>query len=306
MYVSYNLHRHSPSPYLVHPCSKLIMANINLPRNATYPPWLPSGFAVTNVSGDCPSTTHTLVSFAIYNCISIASFLLLGHSYLNNLLTRGPRAAQKSMPAWSIWSALAHLAFQLLGNVLTSLLLASRGYNVSVWQLMQLWALRPRTAWLLGNASRLKRQWGYANGALNQIFAEVFVAGLATVFLGRALQAAWTHSNYSNVVWWRVMVAASTLMLLSTGVEILWALWMLKRTLESRGRAEAADVDSMKWIAAFFVPVTALCSWLVWVAFLTSAEGFYCPRNSKYVDLIWGLVPIVTNITRQLLEGMGR
>jgi hypothetical protein len=276
------------------------MTSFNLASNSTFPPWLPQGFQTRRTNGNCASGDHVLVSFAIYNCVAIASFLLIGHSHLLTLLF--PWKKHQPPAAWSFWSAVSSLAFQILGNVVTSLLIRRGGYDVDIWQLMQLWALRPRVAWLLGNTARIGRKWGYQNGALTQIFVEVFVCGLATVFLGRTLQAAWRHEEYSVSPWWKMMVAASTIMLVSTGAEILWALWMVKRVIQQGGNAEAQDVDSLKWIAAFFVPVTAICSWLVWVAFLKASNGAYCMKNGKWVSLVWGLIPIFTNVVRLLIE----
>jgi hypothetical protein len=101
-----------------------------------------------------------------------------------------------------------------------------------------------------------------------------------------------------------MILVASLLMLLSTGLEMLWAVWMIKRIVEVRGRPEAQDMDSLKWIARSFVPVTAICSWLIWIAFLKSAEGRYCPGNIKWVDVVWALVPILANICRLAIESI--
>jgi hypothetical protein len=49
-------------------------------------------------------------------------------------------------------------------------------------------------------------------------------------------------------------------MLLATVAEMLWAVRMIKRILVLRGRPEAQDMDSLKWIASYFVPDTAICS----------------------------------------------
>jgi hypothetical protein len=101
-----------------------------------------------------------------------------------------------------------------------------------------------------------------------------------------------------------MMVGASTAMLISTGAEIVWALWMIKRGIQQKGNAEAQDIDSLKWIATFFVPVTAICSWLVWIAVLNAAADSNCVRNLKWVDLAWGHIPVFSNATRVLIENI--
>jgi len=156
---------------------------------------------------------------------------------------------------------------------------------------------------VIGNFARTKRDWGYVNGALSSIFTEVFLCGLATVFLGRLLKAAFTYPPYqTRPVCLYMITVASLAMLISMGFEMLWALWMLKRSIEQKGRAEAQDMDSLLLVVLLVVPVTAVCSWLICIAFLYAAEGPYCPGTIKWVALIWGLVPLVANICRTLIE----
>jgi len=79
---------------------------------------------------------------------------------------------------------------------------------------------------------------------------------------------------------------------------------MLKRVLETKGRAEAQDMDSLKWIVRGLVPTTCLCSWLIWAAFLNSAEGAYCPGEKANIQtlIVWVLVPVLTNLMRAILD----
>lgn len=281
-----------------------VKMNSRIHANKTIPEWLPSGFLISSGSTACPSTRRVLTSFAVYNCIAIAIFLILGNvQVLSYIFSRRPRKVE----AWSFWSALGSLVLQILGIILTALLIRRSGYRADIWPLIQLWALRPRATWLIGNLSNVRRHWNYGIGALNHIFVEVFVCGLATVFLGRTLQAAFTHdqrraTDASVRTYWWLIVIASLFMLFSSGMEMLWAIWMVKRFIEQRARPEAQDVDSMRWIARTFVPVTAICSWLIWIVFLQSTKGIYCPGNIKWVDLVWGLVPVAANSLRLFIE----
>ena len=272
------------------------MAHANTMANTTYPAWLPPDFQVKSGNTSYPSAGRGLASLALYNCIAIGTFLLTGNSHIRGFFTKGRKANFKP---WSFWSSLSSLAFQILGNVATALLIRASGYHVHLWQLVQLWALRPRVTWLIGNMANVTLKWGYANGALSHIFVEVFVCALSCVFLGRTINAAITNSDFNGSrTYWCMILIASLIMLLSTGLEMLWAVWMIKRIVELRGRPEAQDIDSLKWIARSFVPVTAICSWLIWIAFLKAAEGRYCPGNIKWVDVVWALVPILANICR--------
>lgn len=143
------------------------------------------------------------------------------------------------------------------------------------------------------------------NGALSNVFTEIFVCGLATVFLGRILEAAFTHIpiHDERPPWmFYVMVASSMVMLISVGFEMLWALWMLKRFLELKGKAEAPDMDSLLWIVRLAVPVTAICSWLIWITFLYAAEGAYCPGTIKWVDVTQSVGPVLASVCRLLME----
>jgi hypothetical protein len=275
-----------------------------LPLNSTFPAWLPSGFRVSSGAVSCPSAKRVLISFAVYNCIAIGIFILMGNSQIISYLLKGRK---RKVEPWSFWSSTGSLVLQVLGIVVTVLLIRASGYRTDMWQLIQLWALRPRVAWFIGNLSNLQRDWNYGIGALNHIFVEVFVCGLATVFLGRTLQVAFTHAGSvpadgSAKSYWWLLIIASMVMLVSTGMEMLWALWMIKRFIEQRAKPEAQDMDSMRWIARTFVPVTAICSWLIWVAFLQTTQGIYCPGNIKWVDLVWGLVPLFANLWRLLIE----
>lgn len=274
-------------------------------QNNTAPNWLPSGFFVTHDVTHCVTPARQLTSFALYNIVAIVSFLLLGNAWVSSLLTPWKKPQKVVDQRWSFWSALATLSLQILGIVVSSLLIRDSGYKASIWSLMQLWALRPRASWVIAQFARLNRRHGLRNGALGNIFTEVFVCGLASVFLGRMLHAAFTApQNTTPTVWWYVIVVAGIIMLASTGLEMVWALWMAKRLLEQMGRAEAQDINSLVWISRLVIPATAICSWLVWAAFLESTKGIYCPGTIKWVDVLWGVVPAVANIARHVIESL--
>lgn len=264
-----------------------------------YPAWLPEGFQVSSQGASCPSAYRALTSFALYNCIAIAAFLLLGNQHVRSFLTKGRKA---SWEPWSLRASVASLALQVGGIVATAYLIRASGYQASVWQLIQLWALRPRVSWFIGNLVNLKQKWGYANGALSHIFVEVFVCALACVFLGRILQAALrSMPAHGPWQWWMILIAG-VVMLISTGFEMVWALWMLKKIAEISGMPDAQDVHSLRWIPRLCVPVTATCSWLIWVAFLRAAEGYYCAGDIKLVQIVWIIVPVLANIVMVIIQ----
>jgi hypothetical protein len=244
-----------------------------------------------------------LTHFAIYNAASIAIFLVKGSSVLRSKITCG--RLQKLKP-WSFWSALGSVVLQILGMVVTALLIRASGYHADIWQLVQVWSVRPRVSWFIGNMANVERKYGYMNGALDNVVVEVFICSLGCVFVGRLARAALTHFDATGPMYayfWIICVA-SLVMLVLTGVEVIWALWVTKRTIETRMKAEAQDMDSMRWIVRVLVPLTCVCSWLIWAAFLKSTQGAYCPGNIHLVDLTWIMVPIVTNLMRTVVEAL--
>jgi hypothetical protein len=276
----------------------------NFTLNNTYRVWLPPDFQVTTTNATCPTFEKQLVRFATYNIVAIVSFITMGNIHVKNFLTRGP--ASKTKP-WSFWASLVNLLYQIVGTIITAVLIRSSGYKATMAQLIQLWALRPRVNWFIGNTVHLDRKWGYSTGALSHVFTEVFICSFGCVLLGNILKYAFSaHASSSSSgtggTWWWIMVVSAIIMLISTGFEAIWAVWMIWRLVEMRGRPEAQDMDSMRWIVSSFVPITAVCSWLIWVAFLKSAEGYYCPGHQKAIDAVWYIVPVLSNISRMLIE----
>lgn len=275
----------------------------NSTNTTIIPRWIPSGFQVSSGNKDCPSPANILTHFALYNGIAIATYLLTGSALVKTKLTcrRG-----SSLKAWRFWSALGSVVTQLLGTIATSLMIRAGGYKIDLWQLIQIWAIRPRVSWFIGNMLNVQRKWGYMNGALDNVVVEVFVCSIGCVFVGRTAQAALTHTPTSPPAWYWVITVASLVMLVTTAFEVVWALWMIKRTLETKGRAEAQDMDSLKWIVRALVPITCLCSWLIWAAYLNSSPGAYCPgmKDAFLLNVVWTVVPVLTNMLRAVLEAV--
>jgi hypothetical protein len=100
--------------------------------------------------------------------------------------------------------------------------------------------------------ANVDRRLGFMNGALDTVVVEVFICGLGCVFLERLANAALGHVKNGvtgplEKYFWMICVA-SLAMLVLTGVEIIWALWVAKRTVETRGKAEAQGMDSMRYM----------------------------------------------------------
>jgi len=279
----------------------------NTLTNSTIPAWLPQGFQVSSGNPKCPTTSSVLMHFGIYNGISIGVFLLLGSDHVKGRIKFWLKSG---LPPWKFWSGLMSVVMQVLGIVTTSLLIRQSGYKVDLWQLIQIWAIRPRVSWVIGNMLNVKREWGYMNGALDNVVVEVFICGLGCVFVGRLAKQALTHASAATLPtgqldrWYIVTCVASITMLLSTAFEIIWVLWIMRRIIETKGKAETQDINSLKWIVRFMIPLTFICSYLIWTAFLNSAKGAYCPGNAKYIDLTWGLIPALTNLLRTFIGGI--
>ncbi|OAL00352.1 hypothetical protein IQ06DRAFT_369710 [Phaeosphaeriaceae sp. SRC1lsM3a] len=274
--------------------------------NSTIPIWLPQSFQVSSGNAQCPSTSTVLAHFGIYNGISIGIFLLLGSDHVKGRIKCWGKGG---LQPWTFWSGLISVAMQVLGIVVTSLLIRQSGYEVDLWQLIQIWAIRPRVSWVIGNMLNVKRELGYMNGALDNVVVEIFICGLGCVFVGRLAKQALMHASAATLPtgkldpWYIVTCVASITMLLSVAFEIIWALWVMRRIVETKGKAEAQDINSLRWIVRFMVPLTFICSYLIWAAFLNSTNGAYCPGNARYIDLTWGLIPALTNLLRAFTGG---
>lgn len=84
--------------------------------------------------------------------------------------------------------------------------------------------------------------------------------------------------------------------------EIIAAGRIFRRSISTLGKAQHHDLDAMKFVARWVVPMTCVCSYLVWAAFLYSSHGIYCPGKMSYVDTIWVVLPILTNLLRIVVE----
>jgi len=286
--------------------------SFNKTNSTSIPPWIPAGFQVNSGNTECPTSTYVLTHFAIFNALSIGSHVLFGSARVKSKITCGRGPAIKP---WKFWSAFGSVIMQILGTVATSLLIRVNGYKVDMWQLVQIWAIRPRVSWFIGNMMNFNRKWGYMNGALDNVVVEVFICSFGCVFVGRTAAAALSHGPASKYgfnlpgpfpIWYWVIAVASMAMLISTAFEVVWALWMLKRVLQTKGRAEAQDMDSLKWIVKWLVPINCLWSWLIWAAFLNSAEGAYCPGKKANIPtlIVWVLIPVLTNLMRAILDAV--
>jgi hypothetical protein len=275
------------------------MATSNI-RNLTYPDWLPASFQLpSDGSQNCPSATGVLEHFALYNGISILICLTTKNKLAQKMIRFGKPVVDRP---WSYWGPVGHLAFQISGIVGSAYLAKGENSGASVGQLIQLWALRPRTTWFIGNMACIRREWGYMNSALSSIFSEVIICSLACVFVAQVVGTAVLHSADGSTTWYRVILGASITMLISTGFEILWAAYLLFRMFRMKARPEADDIDALRWIARTFVPITCLCSWLIWAAFLYSTETSYCPSNGSWIDVVWGCLPVLSNLYLLLSE----
>lgn len=287
-------------------------ATMTTPFNATnVPPWIPREFILDSGNDKCPTATRTLGFFAIFNSIAIAVFILFGSTRFRHVVSCGFIDKHK---VWTFWSAFATVALNLAGCVLQAELVRRSGYKADFGQLIQMAAFRPRTSWLIGNFAHFSHRMGYQNGALDNAALEVFLSAISSAFVGRLVakvfstksQLDTTYFNNKPMHKYWMIAIPGIVMLVSTGFEILWALLVLWRTAQTRGKAEAKDYNNMMWIVRSFAPVTCACSWMVWYSFLSSAEGAYCPGNNKYVDAVWMGMPVVVNVVRAFIDSVRR
>ncbi|KAF8533036.1 hypothetical protein BDD12DRAFT_949361 [Trichophaea hybrida] len=217
-------------------------------NNSTrYPSWIPGDFIVSSGNNKCPTPKRVLISFAIYNSISIAMFAIIGSTRVRAVLSGGRLRSRKP---WTFWSAAGSVVLQFASIISTAFLIRASGYRVDLWQLIQLWAVRPRATWIIGNLFVISHQMGFMNGALDNAVVEVFVSIFGCVFIGRLVRKTVTTSAadvaqyevaLSQYYW--MMTIGGVLMLVSTAFEMLWAVWAIWRALQTKGKAEAQDIN---------------------------------------------------------------
>jgi hypothetical protein len=258
------------------------MAPLNTTYNESNGSFLPEDFTIRG-STDCPSRAEVLWHLGLYNGVAIVSTVLFRNIYVQNILNCGRPTTLKP---WRWFSAIISLLSQIAGQVATAYLARGSSTSVDPWQVIQLWALRPRTAWSTGNLAQLPRKWGYQNAALSSIFAEIFICSLSCVFVGRLIGIGVQRGLQEAPD----LIAFSFIMMFATAFEILFALRIVIRIGMVGWRPEASDYDSLRWIARTAVPLTYICCWLIWALFLNKTAGAYCPANTRGIDAIWAAI----------------
>lgn len=273
-------------------------------KTRTYPGWIPPQFHIPANSPDavCRSPENTLLLLGVYNIIAIAEFLATHNKYVQAYLSRLKNNNNNKhwQRPWSFSHVLTKLPWQTGGMVLSSYFTVNSA--ATIWHMLQIWTIRPRVTWFIGNLARLKREWGYANHALSSVVLEVFICAFSMYFVGSLLATVLFYGGDDKTTWYTVMVGASVVMMISSAFETLWALWMVLRFCVTGGRGEADDVDALVWIAKTFVPVTYVCSWLIWAAYLYSSPEAYCPVHQEFINAVWIVVPFLTTFG-QLVTG---
>ncbi|WEW59755.1 hypothetical protein PRK78_005235 [Emydomyces testavorans] len=279
-------------------------------NNVTMPSWFPPGFAVGSADNECPSPESVLKYFAIYNGISIGCYILAGSSRVRKVVA----CAKDPLPRWKFWSGYINALLQILFVVATCVSIRKSGYTVDFLQLAQLWVLRPRASWFMGNLITIDRRFGFVNGALDNIIADLVLCALGCFFAGRLAKQALT--NYPGIIppgetealrvspWYWASCAASLAMMAFTAIQLVWVFYVFYMASDTIGEGEADDTDGLRWLVRFLMPVTCLCSWVIWAAFLYSAPGVYCPGNLEVLHIIWGIAPIALNFARGFVEQM--
>lgn len=265
--------------------------------NSSYPGWIPPEFRVPHNPNTklCKTPGDALLLLGIYDLVEIALFILLNTQLLRKCLGR-----PKAQKPWSFSNVGPALAFEFTGMVLSSYFTTNS--TALIWHNLQIWSVRPRITWFKGNMAQVNRDWGYMNDALSSVVMELIICSFSTYFVGNLLHHTWRYQGPDKTSWHTTMVAACWVMMISTAFEVIWAAYLLFRFCYTKGRGEADDMDSLKWIARTFVPVTCLCSWLIWAAYLYSSSGAYCPHRQDYINAVWIVAPFLTSGT-QLIAG---
>ncbi|KAK4443836.1 hypothetical protein QBC34DRAFT_385912 [Podospora aff. communis PSN243] len=175
---------------------------------------------------------------------------------------------------WTFSHVFTKLPWQLGGMLLSAYFTVAS--PTTLWHMLQIWTIRPRVTFFIGNLARVKREWGYMNHALSSVVLELFICAFSTYFVGSLLSHTSKHNGHDKTQWYTVMLAASVVMMVSTAMESLWAVWMVLRFCLTGGRGD----------------------WLIWAAYLYSSPEAYCPMYPDFIHVVWILVPVLTTATQ--------
>lgn len=165
------------------------LANLNTYQviNATrsYPGWIPAQFRIPSDSLEavCRTPGTALLFLGVYNIVTIAEFLATYNKYVHKYITS--RKSKHRQRPWSFSHVFTKLPWQAGGLVLSAYFTVSSA--ATLWHMLQIWTIRPRVTWFIGNMARLNREWGYMNHALSSVVLELFICAFSTYFVGNLL-----------------------------------------------------------------------------------------------------------------------
>jgi len=276
---------------------------MNSTTGPSYPGWIPEDFQIPPNSGQrvCKAPGDALLNLGIFNIVTIVIFLVSRNQRLRAALAKcvGKRPPRPQRP-WSFVNVGILMPFQIVPMILSSYFTSNS--TVYIWRNLQIWSVRPRVTWFKGNMAQINREWGYMNDALSSVVVELFICSFSTYFVGNLLHRTLFYAGPDKTGWTTVMWAACMGLMISTAVEVLWGLYMCWRLCYTRGQAEPDDMDSLKWIARTFVPVTCICSWLIWAAYLYSSPEAYCPVRTDYITAVWIVAPFLASATQFVVD----
>jgi len=275
---------------------------MNSTARPSYPGWIPEEFQNPPNSGEevCKAPGDALLNLGIYNIVTIVIFLVSRNQRLMAALSKcvGKRPGRPQRP-WSFVDVGISMPFQIVPMVLSAYFTSNS--TLYIWRNIQIWSVRPRVTWFKGNMAQVKREWGYMNAALSSVVVELFICSFSTYFVGNLLHHIRNYAGTDVTRWTTVMWAACIGLMISTSFEVIWGLYMCWRFCYTKGRGEPDDMDSLKWIARTFVPVTYICSWLIWAAYLYSSPGAYCPVHTDYINAVWIVAPFLASATEVIV-----
>jgi hypothetical protein len=138
--------------------------------------YLPKGTApISPAAPTCSPDATWIRTLVILNAVAAALNLLFGHQAIRNLIFHSG--------TWRPWSGIVASAIHVATIAISTGISRSNGYESDFWQLMGVWAMRPRVSalniiWVI--AFKEDFLWSLQDSVITESLLNFVTAGLAT------------------------------------------------------------------------------------------------------------------------------
>lgn len=175
------------SPFQSGPCTDTSAASVITFANGTYAftsdlgyCYLPSGIAASSVGPGCSSQSgRLLLSMGIYNILSAAIALFLGHESVKRRIPRLPCMSESSK--WGPSAGLLTVCLQIFGMLVSTAIARANHFQSSFVSLFMMWFMRPRFGFFMALLAFVSPQyaWTWQDVNLSEDVLNLIAFGLA-------------------------------------------------------------------------------------------------------------------------------